>query len=108
MQQCLEIMCCSCSVMVNYELIDQLPGGTYYKPNKKIIFDLKQCCPVANIVSDRDFAMYNQKMTQNQTFSDVAACSVIVDKVHLQVNLKNKLKNSGNCQKKQIWQNKKN
>ena len=94
--------------MVNYELIDPLPGGTYYKPNKKIIFDLKQCCPMANIVSDRNFAMYNQKMTQNQTFSDVAACSVMVDKVHLQVNLKNKLKNSGNYQKKQIWQNKKN
>ena len=71
------------------------------------MFDLKQCCAMINIVSDRDFGRYNQKMSQKQTLSDIVACNLMVNKIGLQVNLKSKLKkNSANCKNKQRWQNK--
>ena len=54
-----------------------LPGGKYYKPNKEIMFDLKYC-PTTNIISEHDFATYDQKMTQKPTLSDIAACGVIM------------------------------
>ena len=76
-QECFEIMCCSCSLMVKHQLKDQLPGGKYYKPSKEIMSDLKHC-PITNIVSERDFATYDQKMTQKPTLSDIAACGVIM------------------------------
>ena len=76
-QECFEIMCCSCSLMVKHQLKHQLSGGKYYKPTKEIMSDLKHC-PTTNIVSERDFATYDQKMTQKPTLSDIAACGVIM------------------------------
>ena len=63
--------------MVKHQLKDQLPGGKYYKPNKEIISDLRHC-PTTNIVSECNFATYDQKMTQKPTLSDIAACGVIM------------------------------
>ena len=63
--------------MVKHQLKDQLPGGKYYKPSKEIMSDLKHC-PTTNFVSERDFATYDQKMTQKPTLSDMAACGVTV------------------------------
>ena len=63
--------------MVKHQLKDQLPGGKYYKPSKEIMSDLKHC-PTTNFVSERDFATYDQKMTQKSTLSDMAACGVTV------------------------------
>ena len=76
-QECLEIMCCSCSLMVEHQLKDQVPGGKYFKPNKEIMSDLKHC-PTTNIVSEPDFATYDQKMSQAPTLSDIAACDVVI------------------------------
>lgn len=45
-----------------------------------------------NIVSDRDFGRYDQKMSQKQTLSDIVSCNLMVNKIGLQVNLKSKLK----------------
>ena len=61
-QECLQIMCWSCSLLIKHYLKDQLPGEKYYKPNKEIISGLKHC-PKTNTVSERDFAT-DQKLTQ--------------------------------------------
>ena len=63
--------------MIKYQLRDQLPGGTYFAPNNETRSDL-QNCPTTNIVSERDFAQYDQKLTHKQTLSDIAVCGVIM------------------------------
>ena len=39
-QECLEIICSSCLVLVNHQLADQLPGGIFYLPMKKLSLKL--------------------------------------------------------------------
>jgi len=56
-QECLEIICCTCSVMVQSQLKDQLPGGIYHQPDSTVLEETKNC-PRTNIVSERDFASY--------------------------------------------------
>ena len=69
--------CCSCTLMVKRQLKDQLPTGKYYKPRKEVMSDLKHC-PTTDIVSERDFATYDQKMTPKPTPSNITACGVIM------------------------------
>ena len=63
--------------MIKSQLRDQLPGGKYFAPDNKTRSDL-QNCPTTNIVSERDFAQYDQKLTQKPTLSDIAVCGVIM------------------------------
>ena len=63
--------------MIKSQFRDQLPGGKYFAPNNETRSDL-QNCPTTNIVSERDFAQYDQKLTQKPTFSDIAVCGVIM------------------------------
>ena len=37
-----------------------------------------QICPTTTIVSERDFAQYDKKLTQKPTLSDIAVCGVIM------------------------------
>ena len=83
--------CCSCSLKVKHQLKDQLPTGKYYKPSKEVMSGLKHC-PTTDIVSERDFATYDQKMTPKPTPSNITACGVIMFN-NLQINLKKKIKN---------------
>ena len=61
-EECLELICCTCFLMI---------GGKYFAPNNETRSDL-QNCPTTNIVSERDFAQYDQKLAQKPTLSDIA------------------------------------
>ena len=76
-EDCLELTCCPCFLMIKSQLRDHLSGGKYFASNNKTRSDL-QNCPTTNIVSERDFAQYDQKLTQKPTFSDIAVCGVIM------------------------------
>ena len=52
--------------MIKALLKDQLPGGKHFAPNNETMSDL-QNCPTTNILSERDFAWYDRKQTQNPT-----------------------------------------
>ena len=59
--------------MIKTLLKDQLPGGKHFPPNNETMSDL-QNCPTTNILSERDFAWYEQKQTQNPTLSNIVVC----------------------------------
>ena len=63
--------------MIKTLLKDQLPSGKHFAPNNETMSDL-QNCPTTNILSERDFAWYDQKQTQNATLQDFAVCEVIM------------------------------
>ena len=75
-EECLELICCTCFLMIKSQLRGQLPGGKYFAPNNETRSDL-QSCPT-NIVSERDFAQYERKLTQKPTLLDIAVCRVIM------------------------------
>ena len=58
--ECLEI-CCSCLVLVNRQLKDQLPGGKFYQPAPDVIEETSQR---TNILSEMDFAQMDRKVSQ--------------------------------------------
>ena len=70
-EECLELICCTCFLMMKSQMKDQLTGGKYFAPNNETRSDL-QNCPTASIVSERDFAQYDQKLAQKPTLSDIA------------------------------------
>ena len=67
-EECLELICCTCFLMIKSQLRDQLPGGKYFAPSNETRPDL-QNSPTAN--------MCDQKLTQKPTLSDIAVCGVI-------------------------------
>ena len=64
-QECLEMINCTCALMRATQLKDQLPDGKYYNPSQSVRDDLKNC-PSTNIVSERDFAQFNQKLKRKR------------------------------------------
>ena len=42
-QECLEIICCTCAVMIRSQLRDQLPGGKYFSPDERVLEETKNC-----------------------------------------------------------------
>ena len=59
-QECLEIICCSCSIMVKSQLKDQLLQGKYYQPSEKVIKETNTC-PRHNLAPERAFASLDAK-----------------------------------------------
>ena len=55
----------------------QLAGGKHFAPNNETRSDL-QNCPTTNIMSETDFAWYDQKRTQTPTLSDIAVSGIIL------------------------------
>lgn len=76
-QECLEMICCTCSLMVKSQLADQLPGGKYHSPNERTLDETKNCSRT-NIISERDFAQYDRRLSMKPTLSTIAACGVIM------------------------------
>ena len=94
-EECLELICCTCFLMIKSQLRDQLPGGKYFAPNNETRPDL-QNSPRAN--------MCDQKLTQTPTLSDIAVCRVIMfnnNKSWKRLNLKKRL----NCKNSLIKKN---
>ncbi|XP_065673357.1 uncharacterized protein LOC136090527 [Hydra vulgaris] len=76
-QECLEVICCSCSVMIQSQLRDQLPGGKYHNPDVDVLEET-QNCPRTNVVSERDFASYDRMLKMKPNMTTVAAAGVIM------------------------------
>ena len=76
-QECLEMICCSCALVVVRQLEDQLPGGKFYQPSKEILEETK-LCQRTNILSECDFAQMDRKVRQKQNISTIAACGTIM------------------------------
>ena len=51
--------------MIKTLLKDQLASGKHFAPNNETMSD---------ILSERDFAWYEQKQTQNPTLSNIVVC----------------------------------
>ena len=76
-QECLEIICCTCSLMVHSQLKDQLPCGKYHNPSTDVLKETENCLHT-NILSERDFAQFDRKLTMKPTTSTIAACGMIM------------------------------
>ena len=77
-QECLEMMCCGCSVLVSRQLGDQLPGGKFQIPSPDGM-DETQLCPRIriNLLSERDFAQMDRKVQQKPNIVTITASGVI-------------------------------
>ena len=51
-KECLEMICCSCAVVVIRQLADQLPGEKYHQPSVQVQQEI-QLCQHTNILSER-------------------------------------------------------
>ena len=75
-EECLQVLCCSCAILLKRQLKDQLPGGKYYKPNNEIMEEtagtLKE-----NIISEHDFAQLDKLLDKSPTTSTVAASGIV-------------------------------
>ena len=87
-QECLEMICCSCLVLVNRQLADQLPGGKFYLPSDDIVTETA-ICPRTNILSERDFAQMDRKVSQKPNISTISASGVIIFLNNKTYNLSN-------------------
>ena len=76
-QECLELICCTCSLMVSNQLRDQLPGGLYHNPTSQVRSETANCLRT-NVLSERDFAQFDRRLSMKPTMSTVAACGVIM------------------------------
>ena len=76
-QECLEIIYCTCAIMIQSQLKDQLPGGKYYNPDNRVLEET-QNCPRTNIVSERDFAQYDRRMHMKPNMTTLAAAGSIM------------------------------
>ena len=76
-RECLEIICCSCSVLVERQLADQLPGGKFHVPDEAV-YEETALCPRSNVLSERDFAQMDRKVKQKPNISTLAASGMIM------------------------------
>ena len=63
--------------MVKSQLKDQLPGGIYYQPDEQVMSETTYC-QRTNVLSERDFAQFDKKLTMKPTLSTIAACGLIM------------------------------
>lgn len=70
-------MCCTCSIVVNNQLADQLTGGKYYHPSEEVQQET-ELCKTPNILSERDFVQMDRKSHQKPNISTIAASGVIM------------------------------
>ena len=75
-EECLRLLCCSCSILLKRQLQDQLPDGKYYSPSEKVM-DETAGVPKKNIIRERDFAQLDRQLEQKQNVS-TAAVSVLI------------------------------
>ena len=76
-QECLEMICCMCSVMVESQLKDQLPGGKYFKPDKRLYEETKNC-PDHNMAPERAFASSDRHLSMKPNMTTVAVAGLIM------------------------------
>ena len=75
-EECLRILCCSCAILLNKQLKDQLPGGIYYKPDHHVMQETA-VVPKENIISEQDFAQLDKQLEQTPNISRVAVSGLV-------------------------------
>ena len=75
-EECLLLLCCSCSILLKQQLQDQLPEGKYYSPSEKVMEETAGV-PKQNIISERDFAQLDRQHDQKQNVSTAAVNGLI-------------------------------
>ena len=50
-EECLRLLCCSCSILLKRQLQDQLPEGKYYSPSEKVMEETAGV-PKQNVISE--------------------------------------------------------
>jgi hypothetical protein len=73
----LQMMCISMAVLINRQLQDQLPGGTFHKPSPQVLLETGQC-PATNIISERDFSHLDRVLKEKPNISTIAATGTIM------------------------------
>lgn len=63
--------------MVASQLVDQLPGRKYHLPTADVLSETKNCLRT-NMLSKRDFAKYDRRLSMKPTLSTIAACGMIM------------------------------
>ena len=76
-QECLEIISCTCALVITNQLADQLPGGKFYQPSNEIVNETA-LCKRTNILSERDFDQMDRKFHQKPNITTIAASGVIM------------------------------
>ena len=69
-EECLQVLCCSCAILLKRQLKDQLPDGKYYKPSAEVMEETANA-PKENIISERDFAHLDHQLKQSPSISTV-------------------------------------
>ena len=75
-EECLRVLCCSCSILLKHQLKDQLPGGKYHKASEDIMEDTAGT-PKENIISERDFAQLDRLLDKSPATSTIAASGIV-------------------------------
>ena len=76
-QQCLELFCCSFFILLERQLVDQLPGGKFYLPNDTVINEIKSA-PKHNIITERDFAQLGRKLQEKPNISTIGLTGTVM------------------------------
>ena len=63
--------------MIQSQLRDQFPGGKYFSPNERVLEETENC-PCTNVVSDRDFAQYDRRLSMKPNMTTLAAAGSIM------------------------------
>ena len=75
-EECLQVLCCSCAILLKWQLKDQLPGGKYYQPNDEIMEETTGALK-ENIISERDFSQLDRLLDKSPTTSTVAVNGIV-------------------------------
>ena len=75
-EECLQVLCCSCAILLKQQLKDQLPDGKYYKPSAEVMEETANA-PKENIISERDFAHLDHQLKQSPSISTVAVSGIV-------------------------------
>ena len=75
-EECLQVLCCSCAILLKRQLKDQLPDGKYYKPSAEVMEETANA-PKENIISERDFAHLDRQLKQSPSISTVAVSGIV-------------------------------
>ena len=75
-EECLCLLCCSCSILLKRQLQDQLPDGKYYSPSEKVM-DETAGVPKQNIISERNFAQLDRQLKQKHNVSTAVVSGLI-------------------------------
>ena len=76
-QQALELICSALLLVLERQCEDQLPGGKYFSPSESLLRQASNA-PTTNIISERDFAVFDVLLRQKPAASTAALEALIM------------------------------